>query len=151
MHRLNDVASTIHDYNKNRCPRRGDRSGRAHSCLSAVLDILQHIHATHDAQVEWRSINNNMITIKIDAHAAVIDRDVLILACRQYWTSYNTSMQHMMRRLDDVALAGWMTLHAAMIDRDMCILARQNWTLHNTCMQYMTHRLNELTLTAARL
>jgi len=44
-----------------------------------------------------------MITIKIDAHAAVIDRDVPILACRQYWTSYNTSMQHMMHRLNDVA------------------------------------------------
>ena len=32
-------------------PRRSnDRSGNAHTCLME-LDILQHIHATHDAQV----------------------------------------------------------------------------------------------------
>jgi len=27
------------------------------------LDILQHIHATHDAQVGWRITNKNMIAM----------------------------------------------------------------------------------------
>ena len=41
---------------------RDDWSGHAHTCL-IELDILQHIHATHDAQVGWRSTKNNMIAI----------------------------------------------------------------------------------------
>jgi len=44
------------------------------------LDILQHIHATHDAQVGWRSTNNSMIAIDSGAHAAMIDWEMLIHA-----------------------------------------------------------------------
>jgi hypothetical protein len=50
-----------------------------HAWLSE-LDILQHIHATHDTQAGWRSTKKNVIAINSDAYAAMIDRDMLIHA-----------------------------------------------------------------------
>jgi len=44
-----------------------------------------------------------MIAINSDAHAAMVDRDMLIVLDSILF--YNTFMQHMMHRLDDVALS----------------------------------------------
>ena len=83
---------------------------------------------------------------KIDAYAAMIDRDMLIHAI-ELDILQHIHTTYMMHRFDDVALTttwlqGKIDAHAVMIDRDMLIHAWSNWTSYNTFMQHMMHRLD---------
>ena len=54
---------------------------RTHACSVSTCDILSLTLIIHDDEYKQTNTNNIMISIRIDAHAAMIDRDMLILAC----------------------------------------------------------------------
>jgi len=123
---------------KAQSPRRSnDRSGHAQTCL-IELDILQHIHAAHDAQVGWRITNNNMLDcnkksmpaprwwIGTHAHTCLIELDIL---------------QHIHATHD--AQVGWRSTKNNMLDCNNKSMPTPRWWI-GTC-SYMLDRIGHPT------
>ena len=97
------------------------------TCLLIEVDILQHIHATHDTQVGWRNTKKNMISI-IDQcprrdnwsgleHSCLIELDILqhIHATHDAQVGWRSTINSMIGIFSDA--------YAAMIDQDMLMHA----------------------------